>query len=267
MSSYRFTLSQRTAIHRAYDEKCFYCGKLLTWRELTIDHVLPERLLGDPEGLRRIRVEYELDSNFPNFSINDYCNWVPAHSDCNSRKGADIYPKKATLFFLREVQKRLPRVEKELSRCARHQRRGRILGNLAIAYENGDVSSKEIIALMQELEYERIHNQPIVITFGLVIEEVLQSGMLGKDISKEEPYLYDWLENNLVNQLRALLSCSFHYTEPSLRDGECLSVRLVFPGLDLIEIRGFYSPWWEILEATSYYEIYGITYEEAYGTP
>jgi hypothetical protein len=188
---------------RAYDKKCFYCGRPLEWTDLTVDHVLPERLLDDPEGLRRIRIEYELELNFPGFSINDYCNWVPAHGSCNSRKGAGIFPKQATIFYLHQVQERLPRVEKELSRCARHQKRGRVLSNLAIAYENGVVSSKEIVALMQELEYEPIHNQPTVVAFGLVIEEVLQSGLLGKDVPKEEPYLYDWLENDLVNQLRA----------------------------------------------------------------
>lgn len=264
MSNYRFTYVQRAALLHAYGMRCFYCKEPLKLTELTIDHVLPERLLYNQQELRRIRVEYELDSNFPGFSINDYCNWVPTHSDCNSRKRASIYPKRMALFYLQQVQEKLPKVEEEIRRLTRDQRKDRVLGNLAAALEKGVVSRQELARLLDEVDRKRILDQPIVVAFGLVIKEVLQSGRLSEDVPKDPPYLYDWLENDLVNQLRSLLSCSFHYTEPSLRDGECLSARLVFLGLDPNEFQRFYSPWWQVLEVMSFYEIYGTTYEEAY---
>jgi hypothetical protein len=44
MGKYRFSYAQRYALWRAYDMKCFYCEKPLDFRNMTIDHVLPEHL-------------------------------------------------------------------------------------------------------------------------------------------------------------------------------------------------------------------------------
>jgi len=78
------------------------------------------------------------------------------------------------------------------------------------------------------------------------------------------------LESELVNFLRAITNNSFHYTEASGRDGETLSVRLVFPELEINDVDSLQldlieksMPWWEVLEVSNFYDIYGESYEDA----
>lgn len=84
MAKYRFKTEQRFALWKASDRKCFWCGEPMVFREVTVDHIFPERLLNEPQELQRIAAEYGLGTEF---AINDFCNWVPAHGRCNQEKG------------------------------------------------------------------------------------------------------------------------------------------------------------------------------------
>ena len=265
MAKYRFSYVHRYALWRAYDGRCFYCDRPLDFQDMTIDHIIPECLAEHPDELEQLRLKYDIGDNIPAFQVNDFCNWVPAHLRCNTRKGTRIFPKKITLFILQEVQRRLPAVKQELESLERERTKGRALGSLGTGVERQHVSVQEVRQLLRELETDQHAYEPLVATFGLLVDDVLEGGHLSDHVPRFYPHLCDWLEQDLVKHLATILSTPFHYTEPSKRDGECLSVRMVFPGLDAAELDRFDRSWWEILEVGNFWEILGQGYAQAFG--
>lgn len=277
MAKYKISYAQKYALWRAYDMKCFYCERPLDFRNVTIDHVIPEYLDKEEneDNWKKIKIEYDLEENFPHFSINDYCNWVPSDgTGCNFRKGGTLLPKKVTLFYLSQVQKQLPKVAKELARLARNRKEGRVLGELSVALEENTLSETHVMELLRNLEFERTREEPLVITLGLAIDTLFEEQLLPElpdEMIGNYVTLCDWLEKDLSDKLRSLSSYSFHYAEASARNGDTLSVRLVFPELSLdefdkLELHKIQTviPWWEILEITNFYQVYRLTYQEAY---
>jgi hypothetical protein len=268
MTKHRFSYVERYALWRAYDGRCFYCEKPLDFQDMTVDHIIPEWLIEHSEKLQQLRQEYEIDAEFPGFQINDYGNWVPAHPrKCNARKGSEIFPKRTTLLLLQEVQRRLGKVRQEVEMLSRKRSKARLFGSLSAAIENKHLTVHEVREFVVEIERTQYADEPLVLTFGLTIENVLNSEKLPTDIPQAYPYLCDWLELDLVKHLRSIITTSFHYTQPSERDGECLSVRLVFPGLHDAELERFDRPWWGILEAANFWEIFGEHYLDAFPEP
>jgi hypothetical protein len=265
MNRHRFSYIERYALWQAYDGRCFLCEKPLDFQDMTIDHILPERLIDNPAELMRLRQEYEIDINFPGFQINNFTNWVPAHfRKCNVRKGGDILPKKMTLLLLENVQRHIPKIQHALEEVSRKRGRGRIFGSLGAAIENKHISMQEVRDFIAQIERSQHADEPVVITFGLMVEDVINSKMLPQDVSQEYPYLCDWLELDLVKHLRTVITTPFHYTQPSERWGDGLSVRIVFLRLNDRELERFKIPWWEILEIANFWDIFGENYEDAF---
>lgn len=127
---------------------------------------------------------------------------------------------------------------------------------MGIAFEKGIISKGEVATLLAKMAVARELHQPIVITFGLNIENALKTRSERRALALDYSLLCDQLESDLVDLLNAALSCSFYYVEPSKRTGETLSVRLAFLQLDFNELDAFTSSLWEILEIQYYSEIY-----------
>lgn len=235
---------------------------------MTVDHIIPEYLSEHPEKLRRLRQDYEIDVNHPGFQINDFTNWVPAHPHkCNARKGSMIFPKRMTLLLLQEVQRHLGRVQREVEMLYRTRTQARHLGLLGVAIEKRQLSVKDVREFIEKVEREQHADEPLVLTFSLTVEELLESNSLPDGVPHEYPYLCDWLELDLVKYLRSIITTPFHYTQPSERWGDGLSVRMVFPDLNATQFENFDLPWWNILEATSFWEVFGERYVEAFPDP
>lgn len=265
MSKHRFSYCERYALWRAYDGRCFYCEKPLDFQDMTVDHVLPEWLSEDPTKLNQLRKEYDIDENFRDFQINDFVNWVPAHPrKCNMRKGGEIFPKKMTLLLLQDVQRYLHKVRKELETISQRRGTSRLLGSLSAAIENRHLSVQEVRKFISRIERAQNAEEPLVLTFGIMIEDVVKSDDLPCNVPQEYPYLCDWLEMDLVKHLRAIITTPFHYTQPSERWGDGLAVRIVFLSLNDSELESFNLPWWKILEAANFWEIFGERYVDAF---
>src|ERR1700733_4213262 len=94
---------ERIAIMRAHNSICFYCKKLIDSLELLeIDHIIPESL---PKHQLAILLE-KLEK--PNFEINSYFNWVPAHRGCNGPKSNHLMEEPNLRFFLELARKKEP---------------------------------------------------------------------------------------------------------------------------------------------------------------
>ena len=250
--------------------KCFYCGQPLDFLNMHVDHILPKSLADDPSNLEaRLRQNGVID-NYPNFSLDSLSNMVPSHgASCNLRKSNIVFPKAATLFYLSISHERLPRVLVELERLNTIAERGEVLAKLGLMLEKGDISDTEISEIVAEWEFRSIIDEPLVVTYGLNFPETME--MRGLKIAEQSAYAVacDRFESELVDEIRSVTDHSFHYAEASARNGETLSVRLVFPTIDLADIdviplRDISSimPWWELLEVTSFYQVYGMKYRD-----
>ena len=278
---YQFSAEQREALWRACEEKCFYCRQSLKFTETTIDHVVPERFLYHQEEFEKFKTECPIDTIFPNFKINGYGNWVPSHGQsCNYRKGEHPFPPQTTIWYLILVARNLPKVEQELEKLKSDKKASKVLAQLETHIEKKHISKMDamdsaskslseadMLKVVSALAYSRHIDEPLVITFGLNIEDVIQTRDISDEMIAQMWRLYDWLERELINHLKSLLNYSFYYTEESLRNGESLSVRLVFPDLtlkdaDKLNLSNFNLPCWEILELTHFYAVYRTQYSQ-----
>src|SRR2546423_6718456 len=226
MKKHKFTIAEHFALWRVYGQKCFYCEQPLAFTEITIDHIIPEHIADDAEPLQVIKIQYGLGTDF---SINDYCNWVPAHPHCNSGKGTTIFPPTpAFLMILEKVQRKGKQAKKEADRIKRDMKGGDVLGKLGIALQRGIVLKNDVMTVLNSISPQCEQYEPIVITFSLNTNDVLRKGSLATELPTDYPSLCTLLEKDLIKQLSSLLTSSFFYPEASQRTGETFSVRLAF---------------------------------------
>lgn len=242
---------KRYALWKAHGGKCCYFGEPLRYAEACVDHILPESLLNEPLKLRSLLDNYGLEQHF---DINDYGNWVPTHARCNLRKGKLIFERGTALFHISIAGSKADSARREEESSISSLKADRLLSSLHIAFDEGLISKLDIQYIISDSLV--IKKEPTVITFGLIIETVLDSEQLPDHVPKDYPHLCDWLESDLMRQLQSVITCGFSYTEASLRTGESLSVRLAFVDLDQHEIDNFSSPWWELLEFAPYSSVY-----------
>lgn len=147
---YQFSLAERFAILEAFGGQCYWCGEPLPIRDTTVDHVLPESLLDKPEEFNRIRTHYGLPSHF---SLNDFCNWVPAHGKCNSKKKDAVFAlSPALLAVLLDVERRSEKARSTAEKIKSDNKKGRILAKIEAAIEGGVLSKEEILDLFSGIE-------------------------------------------------------------------------------------------------------------------
>ena len=258
MSKQHIVPREKYALWLAYRGVCHYCKEPLDYKDVCIDHILPQHLLKAPEELKKVLQEYELDSDF---DIEDYCNWIPVHWRCNLAKGGSIFDKGATRYYINIARERATIAQVEEQRIIRDLNKGKLLGSLEIALSEGLLSRQALFTLLKQEPAPKARMEPTIITFGLnyydLWEDELHPAWLGEYEPSDYARVCDLLERDLVKQLKSLLTCEFFYPEASGRNGETLSVRLAFVYLDEKEMRQFESDWWEILEVASYSEIYG----------
>ena len=72
------TKKQREEIWNKYDKHCSYCGKLLEYKDMQVDHQIPQRRATKKAGRGRLPVE----------KIETFDNYYPSCRRCNLHKRA-----------------------------------------------------------------------------------------------------------------------------------------------------------------------------------
>ena len=144
MRKYKFSPIERFAIWKAYNYLCFYCGENLKWKNLTIVHLFPERLLSDYRGLITIKKVYSLNSDF---CINDFANWVPAHETCNNKKG-DFIPHFSTNFAAVHKLSKISRSTHD--KLLKQRSKDEVLAKILSHLENGSITTSELYQLIEK---------------------------------------------------------------------------------------------------------------------
>jgi len=149
MSKYKFSHSEKLAVYSADSGLCFYCGTPLFYRDVQIDHVVPERLEDAPDELEELRQFYNLG---PDWKLNSFENWATCHQGCNLRKLGDLLPRSpGTLVWLNVLMKRAPRLKEFRVAFEKRKRRETILATVEAAITGGEIEESDIRELLGDL--------------------------------------------------------------------------------------------------------------------
>jgi hypothetical protein len=144
-----FSAVERWAVYTVHGEKCYMCPKPLDLRSMQVDHIVPESLLGEPEALARVLKSLGLPSDF---EINDYGNWLPAHSDCNNFKRATPFePSPLIQMLLQKTKEKAERVAELAQRTVSNHRLMLALNAIEQAMEDADIDSAILEPVIQSL--------------------------------------------------------------------------------------------------------------------
>lgn len=244
MSKYQFSESEKVAIWTADDRKCFYGGEPVLFRDLQIDHIVPE-------STSEAKMS-ELRPLLPrNFEINSVENWVTCHQGCNCRKGSTAFEARSLLFYLEMAKRRAPKVRGIMENFGNARDNEKLLGSLVVRIEQGHLTRTEVLAAMHGcLKPAETRDEPWVVTFGVNFHEPLPEGAPERD-----PQLSDWLVGRLKDDLTGT-GAIFQVIDDN-RTGETTSVRCAFWVFDFDRIQEQVDSCWDILEVQKYSEVFG----------
>ena len=144
MSKHKFTVAERFGLYGAYQQVCPWCLDHIPSAELTIDHLVPERLLSeDPSKLEALKKELGLPDGF---SVNSFENWVPTHGKCNRTKGRSI-PKPAPIikFILENASRKAEKARQQARKIKKEFDAGPIEQVIEEAVDRGRLSANDLV--------------------------------------------------------------------------------------------------------------------------
>lgn len=103
----------RSAILKAYNEKCVYSGEPLDFENLTIDHIIPQSLMKDKNNFESYLDMLGID--VANFEIDSIYNLVPAKFRLNRQKGNTLLDRTFALTLLELAKMKAPKIISEIN--------------------------------------------------------------------------------------------------------------------------------------------------------
>jgi len=147
MKKYKFSTTEKFVIWNSYSNKCYYCGEPLKFDKTTIDHLFPEHLLNKKLELEKIKLNYSLPTDF---KINDFCNWVPAHSSCNGKKSVSIINNSPMfLLAIERIQEKSKVIKKRYNKLKKTVAKDKIIGKLLMDLEKDNITQEDLLSLIE----------------------------------------------------------------------------------------------------------------------
>jgi hypothetical protein len=153
-----FSSAERYAVWLHHEKRCWLCLEPLRLVETTIDHVLPESLLDDPDELANVLAECGLSENF---NINGFENWLPCHQHCNQKKGKSRFRfVPAYQLILERLMRVAPSVQKTAETVGANAETDKVIGYILAALERQAITWDELQVFLgqeQRRPAEMIH--------------------------------------------------------------------------------------------------------------
>lgn len=86
----------RMAIFKSYKEKCTYCGRIIQYRDMHIDHIIPSK---QQEITDNEVKDYLIELNEKGFIVNSIENYLPSCPACNIEKSNQFFTVSTLRFF------------------------------------------------------------------------------------------------------------------------------------------------------------------------
>jgi 5-methylcytosine-specific restriction endonuclease McrA len=145
----RFTDIHRRALWEAHRQRCLYCRKPLLFKELIIDHVIPETTAKDAERLADVRSTHALGVDF---DILGDENLAPACHACNSDKLADLLSPERTALILTKIENRLPKFNRLKAKYQKQANDDDVGLGVSLALEKGLISPAQVGDILRRYE-------------------------------------------------------------------------------------------------------------------
>jgi hypothetical protein len=149
MSQQRFSDIHRQALWEAHRKRCLYCGEPLRFKELVIDHVIPEKTGKDANRLADVRVSHGLDAAF---DIAGDENLAPACHACNNGKIDHLLSPERAALILTQVEARLLKVNRLKVRYQKQANDDDVMLGVSVALEKGLISPAEVGNILRRYE-------------------------------------------------------------------------------------------------------------------
>jgi hypothetical protein len=149
VSQQRFSDIHRRALWEAHRQRCLYCRKPLLFKELIIDHVIPETTAKDAERLADLRITHALGVDF---DIQGDENLAPACHACNSDKLAHLFSPERAALILTQVKERLPKFKRLKARYQKQASVENTMLGVSVALETGLISPAELGEILRRHE-------------------------------------------------------------------------------------------------------------------
>lgn len=245
------TTAQRAAIWRANDRKCFYCGELVRFADLEIDHLIPQSIT--TSELDTLRASFGLSASF---SVQDSLNLVPTHHDCNRRKYTGIFSESTARFYLELWANRQQRILDEYKIFRRQAENDQILAVLTNRVESGLISTNEVSRLLAQIpscDETSDSRKPLVASLSININKAILPPKLK---AAAHVKIANYLEEQLISSLRKRLKRPLIQTEVSARNGETLSIRIAVWDVDVDRLQVQEINDWQLLGLDFYDDVY-----------
>jgi hypothetical protein len=153
MAKYVFSKTEKSAVWKAHNRLCFWCGDVLEdLRQVTIDHLFPEDFLSKPEKWKVCKTDYALGDDF---RINSFENWVPAHFQCNSSKRTTVYQMGPVMIkAIHEAGKRGEEAKRIHKNLCKSLEKSDAAAQIEALIEAEKISKEEIVAMFAETRTE-----------------------------------------------------------------------------------------------------------------
>ena len=232
-------ISERVALWRANSERCLYCEEAIAFRDLEIDHVIPDSTA--PNALQSLKEKLGLDAAF---ALDSTRNLVPTHHDCNRKKRATQFTENSLRYYLEIWNKKQDAILREREKFESNAGRDDLLARLTYQIETGTLSKDQIHALLRSLPSPQITPErlPTVLSFSTECENLKTT---------------QELEQQLLAHFRQTFRRPAVRAEASQFNGESLSIRLATWDFDVDKMEGWSLSPWELLEIEAASTVYG----------
>ena len=177
MSQQRFSDIERRALWEAHRKRCLYCRQPLLFKELLIDHVVPETFLKTPERLAEIKVLYGLGETF---DIRGDGNLAPACYSCNLDKHDRLLATEQLAIVFARVRERIAEFQRLRQKYERSAGIDDAILGLICSLQSGSVTTQHIEEVLRRLDEEDANvtlYRSIEFLDGVVVSEISRSNV------------------------------------------------------------------------------------------
>jgi hypothetical protein len=139
----------RQAIWEARGKRCVYCMEPLSFRNLEIDHVIPQSLVSNLQERERILGEQGLEADF---DILGLTNLVSSCNSCNGKKLAAQFPAGRTAIELLAAKRALTKVEALIKKFKAEDNMNKLRLGVVAAVKSGQLTPDEIIESLAQIQ-------------------------------------------------------------------------------------------------------------------
>ncbi len=147
MAKHIFKFSEKYAVWLHHQKRCWRCREPLRLIETSVDHFVPEKLIGD-ERLKEIIEHYQLP---PDFNIDNFENWLPCHRHCNEEKGSTFNLLPAHDAIFRQLQTKKLAAKKTHLRIKEDVNKDKLFAKITSALEASEIQLGDLQSLIADL--------------------------------------------------------------------------------------------------------------------